>query len=177
MQSVSLVRDENENEILDLAERKAAQPLTVRNRETGVFTVTWPIPDTATPGTEYRLFAWATDNVGLDSTHKNVSIVVQAKPAPAEMAKPMGPKTGTFSGEVLYGGRGVAKVTVTMKGPVNRQAATDGNGKFEFKDLPPGDYELEAKGIASNKYRSGTLKPSIPTPPPKDPIPVTILLE
>ncbi len=41
-------------------------------------------------------------------------------------------------------GGALPRVVITIAGPENRETQSDGGGRFEFRDLPPGEYLLEA---------------------------------
>jgi len=52
---------------------------------------------------------------------------------------------GQISGAVYdQTGSALAGATLTVSGPASRDAKTDGSGRFEFRDLPSGDYDLTA---------------------------------
>jgi iron complex outermembrane receptor protein len=52
---------------------------------------------------------------------------------------------GHFQGTVYDQTGGVlAAVTVTMRGPITRETKSDAAGRFEFRSLPAGDYDLSA---------------------------------
>lgn len=86
------------------------------------------------------------------------------------------PTKGALKVTVIYGNP-VAGVSVKISGPKNDVLKTGDNGMAEFKDLPPGDYTIEAKGIVKNKVRAAKATQTIGDPPAKDPVPVEIKLE
>src|SRR5699024_4877841 len=49
----------------------------------------------------------------------------------------------SITGEVVEGDTGMENVTVILSGDGEKEAATDENGTFSFKEMPPGDYELQ----------------------------------
>jgi hypothetical protein len=81
---------------------------------------------------------------------------------------------GIIRGTVTYGGP-VANIKVALSGPVKKEEKTDERGQFSFKDLPSGDYTLEAKGIAKNNRRKGTAEATVADPPAE--VEITIKLE
>ncbi|MCS6899022.1 MAG: carboxypeptidase regulatory-like domain-containing protein [Myxococcales bacterium] len=66
------------------------------------------------------------------------------------------PKLGSIGGTVVdaEGGSGVSGVTVTLTDSTGKErtSSTDGNGKFQFKDLNPGAYKLST---SSEAYMGG----------------------
>ena len=84
---------------------------------------------------------------------------------------------GSIKGLVAFGGAPGANATVTLSGPAAKEAKTGPDGQFVFKDLPPGDYKLEAKGVVKNSRRKGEAKATVPAPPPAKPIEVNVKLE
>jgi outer membrane protein OmpA-like peptidoglycan-associated protein len=93
-----------------------------------------------------------------------------APPAPSAAPPPAGaggvteidcalealPKLGSIGGSVIdaEGGSGVSGATVTLTDGAGKErtASTDGAGKFQFKDLPPGSYKLNS---SSEAYMGG----------------------
>ncbi|WP_017547388.1 carboxypeptidase-like regulatory domain-containing protein [Salinicoccus carnicancri] len=49
----------------------------------------------------------------------------------------------SITGEVVEGDTGMENVTVLLSGDGEKEAVTDENGRFSFKKMPPGDYELK----------------------------------
>jgi hypothetical protein len=70
-----------------------------------------------------------------------VSLIVMLIAPAAARGQALGRLAGTVcdqTGSVLAG------VTLTIRGNENRDSQTDPAGRFDFPDLPPGDYELNA---------------------------------
>lgn len=128
------------------------------------------------------MIVWSEDKVGLLS--KPAEVLVDVKPKPAMAADKPAAKFGTIRGKVTYGGRPVARATVGVAkgaGPtktLERATKTDSDGKFEIKNLAPGDYPLEAEGTARNQLRKSKepVTVTIPTPPQEKPVEVEIKL-
>jgi iron complex outermembrane recepter protein len=59
----------------------------------------------------------------------------------AAFAQPAGTLAGSLFDQT---GGALANVTLDVRGPVIRDRQSDDTGRFEFRDLPPGDYELRA---------------------------------
>src|SRR5690242_9269389 len=57
------------------------------------------------------------------------------------IAQPAGTLAGSFFDQT---GGALASVTVDLRGPVVRAGHSDTAGRFVFRDLPPGDYDLRA---------------------------------
>jgi len=57
----------------------------------------------------------------------------------------------------------------------DKTATTDDNGRFVFKDVPPGKHTLNAKGAALNRFREGSAE--IVTAASAEPASVVIRLE
>jgi hypothetical protein len=84
---------------------------------------------------------------------------------------------GTVKGIVRFvikTGDPVPGMTITLDGPVKKEAKSDDKGEFEFKELPAGDYKLETKGIHRNKFRVGNATFSVTD---KELPPLTILIK
>jgi carboxypeptidase family protein len=61
---------------------------------------------------------------------------------------PAGPLAAAdLRGQVLRGnGAPAANVQISLKGPQNRDTATNGSGFYRFADIPAGTYTLTVKG-------------------------------
>ena len=59
----------------------------------------------------------------------------------AALAQPAGTLAGSLFDQT---GGALVNVAVNVRGPVVRERPSDAAGRFEFRDLPPGDYELTA---------------------------------
>jgi len=59
----------------------------------------------------------------------------------AAFAQPAGTLAGSLFDQT---GGALVKVAVDVRGPVVLERQSDATGRFEFRDLPPGDYELKA---------------------------------
>lgn len=110
------------------------------------------------PG-RYTLVVQATDRVGLSAKATGV-VTVAAPRKEAKAAKPPA-DTGTIQGRVVLISRPVSGIRVTLEG-LNRVATSDGEGRFIFRDVPPGSYTLRAKGAALNRFRNGTASVTVP---------------
>ena len=69
--------------------------------------------------------------------------IVLASPAAsgAAFAQPAGTLAGSLFDQT---GGALVNVAVDVRGPIVRERLSDAKGRFEFRDLPPGDYELNA---------------------------------
>lgn len=161
------------------ANKKPIPPLTVSNNQSE-FEV--PFSEEWTSAGRKQMIVWSEDKVGLLS--KPAEVLVDVKPKPAMAADKPAAKFGTIRGKVTYGGRPVARATVGVAkgaGPtktLERATKTDSDGKFEIKNLAPGDYPLEAEGTARNQLRKSKepVTVTIPTPPQEKPVEVEIKL-
>lgn len=164
----------------DDAARKQNPPLTATNNQSEFevpFSEAWDSPR------KRQMIVWSVDKVGLESMVAQVVVDVRPKPAMAADKKPAA-KFGTIRGTVTAGGRGVPRVTVGVAkgaGPtktLERTTKTDSDGKFEMKNLPPGDYPLEAEGTVRNMIRKSEQPKTvtIPNPPEEKPVEVEIPL-
>lgn len=96
----------------------------------------------------------ATDRVG------NVKIAtsrveITKKPDPAEEAAKQPPTTGDVAGRVFLQDQNCGGMTVRLV-ETGQTAGTDSAGRFEFKDIPAGTYNLSVNGPWKNMIRQGT---------------------
>jgi uncharacterized protein (TIGR03000 family) len=85
--------------------------------------------------------------------------------------------TPGIAGTVVFGPDAVARATVQLNGPKSRTAVTDDDGNFEFRELPPGQYELTVNGNAINVSRQAVQKVDLPEKlPAKTPLIVQVSL-
>lgn len=119
----------------------------------------------------YRILVRATDRVGLVSRQSQIVVLVAPPPKQAMEAKPV---KHAIAGLVLVGDRPCSNFEVRLEG-AGQVATTDLDGKFSFKDLPPGKYTLKASGAALNRFRKGTAEITLPAA--QEPASVTISVE
>jgi len=107
-------------------------------------------------GDRFPLFIRAVDRAGLENTPEPVWL--ETAPMVAK---------NTIAGRVMLEGLGEAGVSVWLDGPGDRKTATSKTGgSFEFVDVEPGDYTLQASGPVRNRaYRSEAVKVSVQSPP------------
>ena len=107
-------------------------------------------------GDRFPLFIRAVDRAGLENTPEPVWL--ETAPMVAK---------NTIAGRVMLEGLGEAGVSVWLDGPGDRKTATSkAGGSFEFVDVEPGDYSLQASGPVRNRaYRSEAVKVSVQSPP------------
>jgi hypothetical protein len=180
--SAEFVVDKNENGQIDKEEESVKSSEEI----SGTFDLKWKTKDLE-PGV-YQLLVWATDQAGLKSygdDREPLVVRVNVKQRPEK--KPDAPNakmatTGSIKGQVLYVKQPVANAKVSivegtgLARVVKKSATTDGDGRFELKDLQPGDYTLQAEGRAKNKQRkSRDTAATVPTPPVT--VTVTVPLE
>lgn len=123
----------------------------------------------------YYLYGLVEDRVGNITPFGPDEVRLPNPPPPPDPAKPPVPKDrGSITGIVLYRTRPVAGVVVTLKG-TGKTTRSDGEGRFEFKDLKIQDYTLEASGSVKNvsKAGMGVAKPT-PDGEPQDVITVEL---
>lgn len=127
---------------------------------------------------ELRSLATATDGeIHLESTAERIldSVADIVRPAPTQekelpvnivrdardgSVKPVAqrPPPVEITGAVTYYGRPVRNADVTLQGEVERIVKTDREGKFIFREVPPGKYAITANGIAKNAFRKNKLE-------------------
>jgi len=120
----------------------------------------------------HDMVVWAVDNVKLESEPRSVQITVRQKMD----AKPgkSGAKTATISGRVVLSGspariRNGQVGYVKGVGPAKSfevKAPVADDGTFVIKDVPPGDYVLEATGSALGQRRETKAPLSVHMPDP-----------
>jgi hypothetical protein len=151
--------DKNNNGLLDDDERiaEATQTQPISDNQWRAMLPTAGLR----PGGSYYVVARAKDRVGWISAPRRAgAAVVIAEPAPKEeSAAPAGPKFSSIQGRVYLGSPDTQfnwiglDVWIAENG---RRAETHSSGDFVFRDLPPGTYTLNAKGIAGNRDRQGS---------------------
>jgi len=67
-------------------------------------------------------------------------LAIPAAPV-AAFAQPAGTLAGSLFDQT---GGALVNVALDIRGPVVREGQSDATGRFEFRDLPPGAYELKA---------------------------------
>ena len=68
-------------------------------------------------------------------------VLVSPAASGAAVAQPAGTLAGSLFDQT---GGALVNVTVEVRGPVVRERQSDASGRFEFRDVPPGDYVLRA---------------------------------
>jgi hypothetical protein len=136
----------------------------------GKWTAVVPTGDVV-PG-RHILLVRAVDRIGLVGRPQRVLIAIE----PASKVKPKSemPETGTIEGRVLLIDRPVSGFQVRLE-QAGRSAVSDDDGRFVFRDVPPGTYKLVAKGVALNQRREGS--GSVIVKAAKTPATVTIQVE
>jgi hypothetical protein len=133
----------------DLEEKE--KPKTLRQADGQRTTWMTDLPTGELEPGRYSLLVRVTDRVGLTSKHSQpVTILAAAKPG----ATPA-PKAATIEGQVMLIDRPCPNFDVQLDGG-DKAATTDDNGRFVFKDVPPGKHTLHAKGAALNRFREGS---------------------
>jgi hypothetical protein len=113
--------------------------------------------DAFPPDQDHDLYLAATDGAGNTSVPVRYRIHVKAvPPEPAQEPEKMPPATKRIEGEVVYGRFSIRDAKILLKGPKEAATSSDLNGRFEFRDLPPGKYELHASGRYQGSLRSTT---------------------
>ncbi|MCY2988668.1 MAG: carboxypeptidase-like regulatory domain-containing protein, partial [Planctomycetota bacterium] len=96
------------------------------------------------PG-EHLLYVAAKDGAGNTSDPQPLQILVEPKPESAKPDSPMAePKS--IVGSVVYGNSPQSDITITLTGPKTARVTSHEDGTFKFTDLPPGQYQVQAKG-------------------------------
>ncbi len=148
---------------------KKIPPVVVRQPSSdGLWHADLPTKDLE-PG-QYRVLVRATDDVGYSSKqHRLVTI------GPPQQAAPAAAKTSGIKGRVvLQDGRPLPGIRVSLRDTA-LSAVTDDQGRFTFKDVPPGKYTLDAKGTGLGRELSGSKELTLPAT--AEPAEVEIRLE
>ncbi|MCE9527091.1 MAG: hypothetical protein K8R36_13675 [Planctomycetales bacterium] len=122
------------------------------------------------PGPNF-LMARATDRVGFQSRPRPLRLVV---PSPDAVKGKM--DKGTIKGVVMFGKLPADNIKVTLSFPGAGVQRTKNGGKFQFDNVPAGEYTLQAGGSVQNVVRQGKLEKIHPSPPDK-PDDVILMLE
>ncbi len=128
--------------------------------EAGRWQATVPTKGLETGG--YRVLVEATDHAGNVSEPLSASVRLATA---GELEKLARSKAVDVGGRVSFGGDPVADVTVSLapeNGKPLPSVTTDENGRFRLPAVPPGTYELQAKGVSRNKIRTLTQKLVVP---------------
>ncbi|HEX4128979.1 MAG TPA: carboxypeptidase regulatory-like domain-containing protein [Pirellulales bacterium] len=118
--------------------------------------------------------AFADDVQAIGNPQVETETVVQTDAKPGVVAKPAARTNAPaakseIAGVVLFNGAPVKNALVKLTGPVIRSVKTDREGKFTFPNLPVGEYDVSAEGIARNKIRSYTIDVTVEAPPKSPP--------
>jgi hypothetical protein len=117
-----------------------------------------------------------TDRVGWQTAERlgYLEIVEPPPPKPEDEEKKM-PALSSISGRAILGSPDASitwiGLTVTLK-ELNRTVTAGSDGRFEFPDVPPGAYTLEAKGIGANKFVKGSTNVTVTEKPAKVDLPM-----
>jgi len=137
----------------------ADQPLQLAAPSSGAtWTASLPTKDLQ-PG-RYTLLVQATDRVGLSAKASGTVTVTAPRNEPPATETPRG--GGTIQGRVVLISRPAPGIRVTLEG-LNRSATADSEGRFVFRDVPPGSYTLRASGAALNRFRRGAASVTVPS--------------
>lgn len=117
------------------------------------------------------LMARVTDRVGLQSRPRPLILRV---PSPDAVKGKM--DKGTIKGVVMFGKLSPDNIKVTLSLPGAGVQRTKGGGKFQFDNVPEGEYTLQADGSVQNMVRTGKLEKIKPSPADK-PDDVILMLE
>jgi hypothetical protein len=117
---------------------------------------------------EHKLYAILVDRAGNESSRYDFQVIVQPIPTTA-----LEPEVNSIHGLVTFYSP-VRGISVLLQGPVSRRTETDGNGKFRFEDLPPGEYQLIVRGRFDGSRSGERQRSVIVQPPPNEPSRVEI---
>ncbi len=110
-----------------------------------------------------RIWLRATDEVN-NQTETSFPIEILPKPEPepkqnggatgnsSNATGPSQPATTQVSGRLVYSNRTVRDGRVRLVGPKTFKKTAAADGSFVIKDVPPGDYRLEATGYAGGNF-------------------------
>ena len=109
----------------------------------------------------YRLLLRATDRVGNEGNYETLSVRILSADESASAA------VSQVSGTVLYGQQPIAGAELTLTAEKIAIPAVKSNdqGVFLFPKVPPGKYQLTARGLVHNKYRNAEAEIDVGVPP------------
>ncbi|HEX2474222.1 MAG TPA: carboxypeptidase-like regulatory domain-containing protein, partial [Lacipirellulaceae bacterium] len=111
--------------------------------------------DKVFPGTNQTVLVRATDEVGHVTDGRSDLVSVDEKPAEPNPQQQRQRKTVTVSGRVLYRGEPLRNTTVQFDPPLSPPippVKANDEGKFVFRNVPPGTHKLWARGGPANGY-------------------------
>ncbi len=112
------------------------------------------------PPGSHVLMARAVDRVGLQSRPRPLVVRI----ASPDTAKAKSDK-GTIRGVVMHGKLAADRIKVTLSAPGASPVRTQNGGRFQFDNVPEGEYTLQAEGSVQNVSRTGKLEKVKPSPP------------
>ena len=135
-----------------------------------------PMPTKQLKPGKYVLVVRATDQVGWQTTAALATIeIAEPPPPPKPMDKEKPAAMSSISGRAIWGSPDARidwiGLKVTLK-ELNRTTTGGSDGRFEFPDVPPGTYTLQATGIGANRQVEGSVTVTVTEKPAQVDLPM-----
>jgi len=120
-------------------------------------------------------FLWAREKPRHKFQYFKRALIVRADADGIDLPNNDAPVSGDIEGRAMYA---IDLALVTIHLPLghasveivgtDRKTTTNGRGEFSFSDVPFGSYRVYARGKGLLSTKSGSVRVSLPTPPPSD---------
>jgi hypothetical protein len=119
------------------------------------------IPTVGRSASTAALLVRATNTVSIVSTTpERFTVVIRPKPQAADTPEPM---LGTIKVKALVNDKPLPDIDLVLQGANKfmKLGKTDGKGEFTFKDVPPGQYRVVAKGTVKNRISEASAEAEV----------------
>jgi hypothetical protein len=126
------------------------------------------------PG-KYALLVRVTDKVGWKTAERLGYLEIAEPPPPPKPAESKMPALSSIAGRAVLGSPDANITWIGLKVRIKelgREVIAGSDGRFDFPEVPPGQYTLEAEGIGGNKIVKGTTNVTVTEKPAKVDLPM-----